>query len=104
MRKIILLAVSIIVLHASVGFARCASKAWSVWPEAGEVPRNTNFILEGYGSLQGVVETLNNGVAYLQGGEDSIPLKAIQVFHGQMSVSQVVLLPARLLQANTVYK
>ena len=84
----------------------CATSAWDVFPASGsKVPKNSRFIVEGYGSAQPAVLSLATRKPRLipaNGAE--VPLKVVEINVGEMSITQAVLEPTAPLIEGTRYR
>jgi hypothetical protein len=86
--------------------AMCATSAWDVFPASGtKVPKNSRFIVEGYGSAQPAVLSLATRKPRLvpaTGAE--VPLKVVEINVGEKSITQAVLEPTTSLIEGTRYR
>ncbi|MCP4692186.1 MAG: hypothetical protein GY859_29340 [Desulfobacterales bacterium] len=106
MAKIFFISITagLLLFQANMTNAKCAFTRFWLWPDLGDIPINAVFILQGYGSLQDVVESMDEKSAYLQSGKHRTPLLPRRIYRGEMRISLVVLAPKEPLKAGVTYK
>lgn len=105
MKRIVFLSFLIFLLfETSTVIAECASRYTWVWPKSSNIPINTLFILEGYGTNQKIIESLHSKTIYLLSNNDKVFLVPKKKYKGQMNISQVILEPEYPLIVGEKYK
>jgi len=93
----------IAVLFSTTTLGKCKEFSFSVMPPPGDVPANTRFLIEGFGSGQVKVESLKSGEAVLVSSQSRIALIPEHLYIGQYLVSQITLKPAEPLMQGIRY-
>lgn len=75
--------------------AMCAMSAWDVFPAPGsKVPKNSRFVVEGYGSAQSAVVSIATRKPRLVSAKGAqVPLKVVVINVGEKDITQAVLEP-----------
>lgn len=85
-------------------YADCSSSNISVWPRGTKINTNSIFIIQGYGTSQGVIRSLNRKhKVYLKSKNSIVPLEIIKLYEGQYSLTQAILKPKNQLTAGETY-
>jgi hypothetical protein len=84
--------------------ADCSSNYLSVYPTSDTIPKNSLFLLEGYGMSQKIVNGLNKEYpVYLESGKDKIKLLVKEILVGEFQLTQALMRPEIPLQKDVVY-
>lgn len=95
----------LLALTASEARAKCSSMGMSFWPRNRTIRQNSLLVVDGYSQSQAVLTGLGSThEAFLQSGNQRIPLEVAQILIGEFEVTQVVLKPHRILEAGRQYE